>query len=75
MEGLEALGIQLYLASLEGEAAEVAHLLDLNAPVNRDGDVLRLNHKSRAGRRLQGERSRRRNGRPGRCSSSGGAGR
>ena len=37
-EHLEELGEQLYNASFDGEAAEVARLLDLNAPANhREG--------------------------------------
>ena len=36
---MEELGGQLYWASFDGEAAEAARLLDLNAPVNhREGD-------------------------------------
>ena len=33
-EALDELGVKLFNASLDGEAAEVARLLDLNAPVN-----------------------------------------
>ena len=36
-EDLEELGEQLYNASFDGDAAEVARLLDLNAPVNHRG--------------------------------------